>query len=267
MRLLLQFCRLHQSRLHSASGSRSNLETAGLRRPRGSHPDRPGHIVLVSDRWGEEARQPQTATGTEVRQDMLYSLVLPCWGEAGLQLITLCFLSQGQWGRLRNRLHRAGHRVAYFRDPQTNRAIDWYFALGGTNGPGPVGPNRHCPVQSHCCCSTSTKLDYETFSWHEIHSPLLFSQISKALLFVWHTTFECKNLSFLKVGPGSQLKLHRTMKCDGSMFCQCCRYWCYSLELVHNTSSINDLEHCAKNNLTAVGREHCEKLEQTVKTP
>lgn len=40
----------------------------------------------------------------------------------------------------------------------------------------------------------------------------------------------------------------------------------WSLYITHNMS-INDLEHCAKINLTAVRREHCEKLEQTVKTP
>lgn len=37
--------------------------------------------------------------------------------------------------------------------------IEQHFALGGTNGPEPAGPYRHCLVQSHRCCSTSSKLD------------------------------------------------------------------------------------------------------------
>lgn len=117
--------------------------------------------------------------------------------------MTLCFLSQGQRGRLRNRLHRTGqHGVAHIRYPQTNRAIDWYFALGGTNGPGPVGPNRHCPVQSHCCCSTSTELDYETIrtAWNSLSSFFVQSDL-KSLTFCMTHYFWVQKSFFFKGWP------------------------------------------------------------------
>ncbi len=189
---LFQFCRLHQQRLLSTRGSGFNVETAGFRRPRSAHHNRPDHFVLVSDQWGEETRQPQTATGAEVRlwAEMFYFLV--CVREAKLQLKRLFLFLQGQRGRFRNRLGRTGqHGVAHFRDPRNNRVIDWHFALGRTNGPWPVGSYRHCLVQSHFCCSTCTVLDYKTllqshkmFTQHQILSSHFFSQISKALLFI-----------------------------------------------------------------------------------
>lgn len=196
--LLLQFCRLCHQRLHSTRGSSFNLETSDFRRPRDSLHHRPRHIVLVSNWWGEEARQPQTATGTEVRlwTETFYFLVFV---KAKLQLRTLYSLSQGQRGRfrLRLKLDRTGqHGLAHVTDPQTNRAIDWYFALGGTNGRVPVGSYRHCLVQSHCCCSTSTKLDYKIFSAWNLLSSFLQSDV-KSLTF-WITYYIWYNRQHLR---------------------------------------------------------------------
>lgn len=156
-----------------------------------------------------------------------------CVNEAKLQLKPLylfIFFSQGQRGRFRNRLNRTGqHGLAHFRDPRTNWVIDWYFALGGTNGPGPVGSYRHCLVQQ---TAAAVPWLQNIFFQPEIHSSFLLSQISKALLFVWDTTFEycAQTLFFLKVG----LRLNCTELWNmmwWSMFHQYCHYWCYSLEL------------------------------------
>lgn len=70
VRLLGQLRRLHHEGLLPTGGGRFNPEAAGVRRPRRSHHHRPVHTVLVSDRRGEEAVQPQTATGTEVRLEI-----------------------------------------------------------------------------------------------------------------------------------------------------------------------------------------------------
>lgn len=121
------------------------------------------------------------------------------------------YFSQGQRGRFRNGLNRTGqHGLAHFRDPRTNWVIDWYFALGGTNGPGPVGSYRHCLVQQ---TAAAVPWLQNIFFQPEIHSSFLLSQISKALLFVWDTTFEyCAQTLFFK--GWSLLKLHRIVKCD-----------------------------------------------------
>lgn len=115
-------------------------------------------------RGGKATANCYRSRGKAVDWISFWLAVCVCVREANLQLKTLFILSQGQWGRFRNRLNRTGqHSLAHFRDPQTSRAIDWYFALGGTNGPGPVGSYRHCLVRPHCCCSTFTRLDCKTF--------------------------------------------------------------------------------------------------------
>lgn len=75
-----QLRRLHHEGLLPTGGGRFNPEAAGVRRPRRSHHHRPVYTVLVSHRRGEEAVQPQTAAGTEVRLEISnYSVGIFTW--------------------------------------------------------------------------------------------------------------------------------------------------------------------------------------------